>query len=136
MTSIKVDKLPKIDKFEWASTISYPAILLGNMGVDNKFWKRGIGSRICNYCVGLAAEESEKIGCRYIILHTKTRETFYKKLGFVTSGDRNKNGTITMYKRLTYKRALFEYVSLKENVSIKVTRAADLNKNQHSNNKT
>lgn len=61
-------------------------MLLGRMGVDKKFRKKGIGSSICKFCQGLADVVSESVACMYIMLHpTLNKILFYQRLGFVKS---------------------------------------------------
>jgi GNAT superfamily N-acetyltransferase len=124
MGALEVKKLRESDKMEAAPQLTqYPALLLGNMGVEKKFRCRGIGKWICQFCIGLAIENSTKIACGYVFLQSDNKKRgFYEKLDFVSSGKENKDGKIWMYRRIfkrSFSRQAFDYVSTSENVIVK-----------------
>ncbi|MCW4014262.1 MAG: GNAT family N-acetyltransferase [Candidatus Bathyarchaeota archaeon] len=85
MTCIDSRDAPDRDILDWFEKKKPPAMLVGQLGVDNKWRGRGIGSFLCDWCYGLAAEFSEEIGCRYVTLHTeKELISFYERNGFNT----------------------------------------------------
>ena len=55
----------------------YPAVLLGQMGVDKDFRKKGFGKMICKFCLGLSFVISERVACRYIVLVTNQDKANY-----------------------------------------------------------
>ena len=48
----------------------YPALLLGQIGVDKKFRGYGIGQSICKYCRGLGQQLNQNVACAFLILQT------------------------------------------------------------------
>ncbi|MEM3144231.1 MAG: GNAT family N-acetyltransferase [Candidatus Nitrosotenuis sp.] len=101
MNAIELSILDTDEKVSGTSTKKYPAMLLGRMGVDKKYRKKGIGDKICKFCQGLAAVTSESVACRYIMLHTTQNKVhFYQKLGFVQSASPPKRGIVSMYMRI------------------------------------
>jgi GNAT superfamily N-acetyltransferase len=101
MNAIELSVLGKDEKVSGTSTKKYPAMLLGRMGVDKKYRKKGIGGLICKFCQGLADVIGESVACRYIMLHTTLNKVqFYQKLGFVQSANPPKKGIVSMYMRI------------------------------------
>ncbi|MDE1813940.1 MAG: GNAT family N-acetyltransferase [Thaumarchaeota archaeon] len=101
MSAISVENLDSKEKIMHATPIRYPAMLLGQLGVDKKYRGKGIGTDICNFCLGLAQEIGEKIACRYVILQTGIEKTsLYEKIGFVVSPKPLMGKKIWMYRRL------------------------------------
>jgi GNAT superfamily N-acetyltransferase len=85
MTCIDSREAPDTDTLKWFEKKKPPAMLIGQLGVDNKWRKKGIGSYLCDWCYGLALEISNEVGCRYLTLHTeKELIQFYEKNGFKT----------------------------------------------------
>jgi len=102
MNAIEVKALHLSEKVNDVVTSRYPAALLGQMGVDKKHRRRGIGLAICDFCVGLAGEVGEKIACRYLMLQTtKNLLQLYEKANFVRSVKTpTLDGKFWLYKRL------------------------------------
>lgn len=85
MTCIDNKDAPDRETLELFEKKKPPAMLIGQLGVDNKWRKKGIGSYLCDWCYGLASMFSEEVGCRYLTLHTeKELILFYEKNGFKT----------------------------------------------------
>ncbi len=100
MFAIQVKELHDKEKIGDMNLVSYPAILLGQMGVDKRFRNQGIGYRICQFCLGLAQEVGKKVACRYVILETNEQKaSYYKKLLFEQST--KKSQKIWMYRRVS-----------------------------------
>jgi len=102
MSAINITKLSENEKVNQATPITYPAVLLGQLGVDKGHRGKGIGQQICTFCIGLAQEVSDKIACRYIILQTNVQKTaLYEKMGFIKSPKKpDGNNKIWMYMRI------------------------------------
>lgn len=101
MNAIEVNILDKDEKVSGTSTKKYPAMLLGRIGVDKKYRKKGIAKAICTFCQGLAAITSESVACRYIMLHTPLDKVpIYQKMGFIQSANPAKRGVVSMYMRI------------------------------------
>lgn len=102
MNAIEVKELEANEKVDDITTSRYPAVLLGQMGVDKKYRHGGIALAICDFCIGLASEIGERIACRYLILQTtKDLIPLYDKAKFVKSlKEPTKDGKFWMYRRL------------------------------------
>lgn len=73
-----------------------PAILIGRLGVDKRYWGRGVGTGIIKVVLGLALKASRRMGCRFIVVDAYHNVVdFYKKNGFkiLTKGKK----TVKMY---------------------------------------
>ena len=82
---------------------SYPAVLLGQFGVDKAFRHKGIGYWVCQHFTGLTRRLSKKIACRYIVLQTdENRTQLYQKLHFELSPKKPVEGRVWMYRRLEH----------------------------------
>ncbi len=55
MAGLESKELPESNKLGGYSA-RYPAVLLGQMGVDKAWRRMGWGQLICDYCIGLAEE--------------------------------------------------------------------------------
>lgn len=103
MNAIELDKLGKDEKVKNTTPKKYPAMLIGRMGIDKKYRRRGIGSEICQFCRGLAIEIGQKVACRYVMIHTtddKNKIHFYSESGFIKSGNPPKKEIISMFVRI------------------------------------
>ena len=63
----------------------YPGILIGRIGVNIEFMRKGIGSSILDFVKEWFADESNKSGCRFVIVdavNTPEVLSFYKNNGF------------------------------------------------------
>jgi len=79
----------------------YPALLIGRLGVDNKFRDRNIGTNLCLWCLGKADDISKEIGCRLVILQTQVNVVdFYRKSGFKIGERQIGKQRVFMYQRL------------------------------------
>lgn len=102
MNAIEVKELAAVEKVASTTTSRYPAVLLGQMGVDKKYRHRGIALAICDFCAGLASEIGERIACRYLMLQTtEDLLSLYEKANFIKSFKKpTKDGRFWMYRRL------------------------------------
>jgi len=101
MSAISANRLTAKHKRE-IYLLRYPSLLIGRLGVDNNWRKKGIGGYICDWCTGLALEFSTKIGCRYVILQTSEENIeFYKKCGFKKAKVLDDDRKIWLYQRLS-----------------------------------
>ena len=79
----------------------YPSLLIGQLGVDNKYQFRGVGKNICLWCLALSRSLSTKIGCRFIIVYTlKGISDFYKKCNFKIASKREAKQKFFMYQQI------------------------------------
>lgn len=49
---------------------NYPAILLGQMGIDLPYRGKEIGEKICSFCRGIGQDINERVACAFLILQT------------------------------------------------------------------
>jgi len=70
MSSIGKKDMEFDDKINNKPFHSYPALLLGQIGVDKKYRGQGIGQSICKYCRGLGQQLNENVACAFLILQT------------------------------------------------------------------
>lgn len=90
--SIKTSILPNARKKRVLKNIpsqkrfkSYPAVLIGRLGVSKEFTSLGIGTELLNFIKSWFIERDNKTGCRFIIVdsyNTNEALNFYKKNGF------------------------------------------------------
>ena len=73
--SIKANLLPNARKRKLIKRIpqqkhfkSYPAVLIGRLGVNENFKNRGIGSELMNFIKSWFIEQNNKTGCRFIVV--------------------------------------------------------------------
>lgn len=63
----------------------YPAVLIGRLGVDNKYHHHQIGSEMLDFIKAWFTEPNNKTGCRYLVVdayNTDIPLSFYLKNGF------------------------------------------------------
>lgn len=77
----------------------FPSLLISRFGVDKKYHRLGVGKEMIDAIIGIAFEESVKIGCRFIIVDAYRRsEPFYGKNGFSRLSKTSKNSnTVKLY---------------------------------------
>jgi ribosomal protein S18 acetylase RimI-like enzyme len=64
---------------------SYPAMLIGRLGVNKDFGKKGIGSELIRLISSMATEDSNLSACRYLTVDAYNNEAalkFYETNGF------------------------------------------------------
>jgi len=64
---------------------SYPAMLIGRLGVNRNFRKRGIGSELIKLICSMATENGNWASCRFLTVDAYNNEltrNFYKSNGF------------------------------------------------------
>jgi GNAT superfamily N-acetyltransferase len=62
-----------------------PAIIIQYFAIHLEHREKGFGSEVLEWTYGLGKTIARKIGCRYIILYTKSAKNFYEKNGFSVS---------------------------------------------------
>jgi GNAT superfamily N-acetyltransferase len=78
-------------------TASYPALLIGQMGVDKNYRGRKIGDAICKHCIGLARKFNERVACACITLQTTEDKASYYQQYFFETTRKLRNGQVAMY---------------------------------------
>jgi len=91
--SVKAKTLPEASKEQLRRNIpeqkqrlrSYPAVLIGRLGVNKKHKSAGIGSQVLNFIKAWFRHDNNKTGCRFLIVdayNTERVTSFYGKNGF------------------------------------------------------
>ena len=91
--SIKVNTLPNSRKKVVINAIprqkhfkSYPAVLIGRLGVNLKFGRKGIGTELMDFIKSWFIDKDNKTGCRFIVVdsyNTVNAINFFLKNNFV-----------------------------------------------------
>lgn len=91
--SIKINNLPNSRKKKVLKTIprekimrSYPAVLIGRLGVDINFKNKGVGRELMDFIKSWFIDSNNKTGCRFIVVDSYNEDTplnYYKSNGFV-----------------------------------------------------
>jgi GNAT superfamily N-acetyltransferase len=102
MTCLKIEEVEEEEKVG-EIRVPYPALLLGRLAVDKGLRRKGIGTSLCEFAIGLAVDISERVGCRYVALHTlPNRVSFYTQepLSFVESSLERRDNKKLLYRRI------------------------------------
>lgn len=88
--SIKLNTLPNARRKRLSRSIpsqkrfnSYPAVLIGRLGVNQNFGRKGIGCELLDFIKSWFIHPENKTGCRFIVVdsyNTETALNFYKKM--------------------------------------------------------
>jgi len=102
MTSIATKELPSKERVDESTTKYYPAMLLGQMGINKKHRGKKIGRMVTHFCTGLALNIGKRVACRYLVLQTDVKHLeFYQKYCAFTPSEKSGNKPlIMMYRRL------------------------------------
>lgn len=80
--SIKASLLPNARKKKLIKHIppqkhfkSYPAVLIGRLGVNENFKNRGIGSELMNFIKSWFIDQNNKTGCRFIVVDSYNEDS-------------------------------------------------------------
>ena len=77
----KVNKeIPRVKQFR-----SYPAVLIGRLGVSDKFKKNGIGRELMDFIKSWFVDPENKTGCRFVVVDSYNEEiplAYYQRNDF------------------------------------------------------
>ena len=77
----KVNKeIPRVKQFR-----SYPAVLIGRLGVSDKFKKNGIGRELMDFIKSWFIDPENKTGCRFVVVDSYNEEiplAYYQRNDF------------------------------------------------------
>mgnify|MGYP005842380645 CR=1 FL=1 len=77
----KVNKeIPRVKQFR-----SYPAVLIGRLGVSDEFKKKGIGKELMDFIKSWFIHPENKTGCRFVVVDSYNEEvplSYYQHNGF------------------------------------------------------
>lgn len=90
--SIKVDTLPNSREKKVRKDIPrakqmrrYPGVLIGRLGISERYKRRGIGSDLMDFIKSWFIDDANKTGCRFLIVDAYNEEAplgYYEKNGF------------------------------------------------------
>ena len=81
--TIEVKAISKDDGVDAYLYAKYPAIKIARLAIDKRSERKGIGTHLLYWALGLAYSISQKIGYRYITVDSKRDSVdFYIKFGF------------------------------------------------------
>lgn len=77
----KVNKeIPRVKQYK-----SYPAVLIGRLGVNDKYKNKGVGRELMNFIKSWFIDAENKTGCRFVVVDSYNEEVplaFYQRNGF------------------------------------------------------
>jgi len=104
MGTINKRKMAAEDKLA-KSIASYPALLIGQLGVADAYQHKGIGEHVCDFCFFIALNLSQNVGCRFLIVNAiDSAVNFYKKYGFTLAPEQEKQKQKLMFLDITKNR--------------------------------
>ncbi|NLB76600.1 MAG: GNAT family N-acetyltransferase [Crenarchaeota archaeon] len=81
---------------------SYPALLIGQLGVCNGQQGEGVGTYICDFCFDRAIRLSQRVGCRFLVVDAlESAVKFYSKYGFTLAPKQEKEKQKLMFLDIT-----------------------------------
>lgn len=96
------DRLPK-------NIGSYPALLIGQLGVCDGKQRNGVGTFICDFCLDRAVKLSDKLGCRFLVVDAlESAVDFYIKYGFIMAPKQEKEKQKLMFLDITKRAVISE----------------------------
>ncbi len=91
--SIKANHLPNSRKKKVSKNIprekrmhSYPAVLIGRLGVNSKYKNKGIGKELMSFIKSWFINSNNKTGCRFLVVDSYNEETplnYYQQNDFI-----------------------------------------------------
>ena len=77
------DQVQELEEMEY-----YPALLIGQLAVDKRFEKQGVGKMLLQTIYGIAVQLQERIGIRFLLLSaTPTSLSWWTARGFIALRD-------------------------------------------------
>jgi GNAT superfamily N-acetyltransferase len=126
--SIKTNLLPKPRKNKINRQIpnekrlnSYPAVLIGRLGVNKDFKRKGIGKGLMDFIKSWFIDETNKTGCRFLVVDSYNEDTplkYYSSNGFQylfeTEEDEKKYTGVTTSESLRTRLMQFDLIVLRK----------------------
>lgn len=83
MDSLKIKRIPDVDRIGFESIEYYPAIKIGQLAVDEDFERKGVGPYMLKIICGIAMNLINYVGCRFVAVNAiPTAQSWYEKHGF------------------------------------------------------
>jgi ribosomal protein S18 acetylase RimI-like enzyme len=79
---------------------NYPAMLIGMLGVANRFRCRGLGKHLVRHAIGQARELARITACRFVnvdSMNTPDALKMYRECKFKEPGKQKRAGSVAMY---------------------------------------
>ena len=88
-TQISVEELKQPAPVEQFKYTDYPAIKLARLAVDTSLQGQGVGSKLVDFVIGIAAQHvMPHTGCRFLVVDSKPQSIgFYENKGFKRIGE-------------------------------------------------
>jgi GNAT superfamily N-acetyltransferase len=84
---------------------SYPAVLIGQLGVCGAHQGNGIGTYICDFCFDRAIKLSQRVGCRFLVVDAlESAVKFYENYGFILAPKQEKEEQKLMFLDITKRK--------------------------------
>ena len=84
---------------------SYPALLIGQLGVCGERQGNGVGTYICDFCFDRAIKLSQRVGCRFLVVDAlESAVNFYVKYGFTLAPKQEKETQKLMFLDITKRK--------------------------------
>jgi hypothetical protein len=81
---------------------SYPALLIGQLGVCGEHQGIGVGTYICDFCFDRAIRLSQRVGCRFLVVDAlESVVKFYESYGFILAPRQEKQKQKLMFLDIT-----------------------------------
>jgi len=104
MGHINKQKMPSEHRLS-TGVSSYPALLIGQLGVCGKHQGNGVGTYICDFCFDRAIKLSQRVGCRFLVVDALESATnFYTKYGFTLAPKQEKEKQKLMFLDITKRK--------------------------------
>ena len=87
---------------------SYPALLIGQLGVAQMYQRYGVGRYICDFSFDRAIKFSQRVGCRFLVVNAvESAVGFYTNYGFVLAPKQEKQKQKLMFLDITKRKSDF-----------------------------
>lgn len=84
---------------------SYPALLIGQLGVCGNYQSNGVGRFICDFCFDRAVKLSGRLGCRFLVVDAlDSAVKFYGGYGFVLAPNQENEKQKLMFLDITKRK--------------------------------
>ncbi|ANQ48250.1 GNAT family N-acetyltransferase [Flammeovirga sp. MY04] len=126
--SLKAEDLPNSRKKKVNKNISrqkqkksYPAVLIGRLGVSKEFIGKGIGTQLMDFIKAWFLDPTNKTGCRFLVVDAYNQEnaiSYYLKNGFLflfsTELQEKEYMNLALNKNLNTRMMYFDLLSLEK----------------------
>jgi GNAT superfamily N-acetyltransferase len=98
MDSLKIQRIPDVDRIGFENIEYYPTIKIGQLAVDEDFERKGVGSYMLKIICGIAMNLINYVGCRFVAVNAiPTAQSWYEKQGFKPITDQSRRIKLVYY---------------------------------------